>query len=57
MTEAKENGHEIWYVECKKPAHGMFAQDGCERKIKIYVKFSGSTGGQIGQGGTEPTGK
>jgi hypothetical protein len=27
MTQAKENGHEIWCMECKKPVYGRFAHD------------------------------
>jgi hypothetical protein len=44
MTEAKENEHEIWYMECKKSVWGRFPHESCERNIRIEVRFSGRTG-------------
>jgi hypothetical protein len=35
----------------------MFTHDSCKSNVKIEVIFSGHTGSQIGQGGTEPTGE
>jgi hypothetical protein len=35
MIGAKENGYEIWYLECKKYVLGRFTQGSGGRNLKI----------------------
>jgi hypothetical protein len=43
-------------VECKKCAYSRFADDSCERNIKIEVRFTGSTC-MWDRGSMKPAGK
>ena len=43
-TSAMENGHEIWYIECKEHIQVRFISDSSQGIIKIKIRFSGCTG-------------
>jgi hypothetical protein len=47
-TQVMENGHEIWYMKCKESLGVRFIDISCKRNSKVYVRVSGSTGGQMG---------
>lgn len=49
MTRPKENRHEIWYMECEKYIYNEVTQGSGRRNIKIEVRFSRNTPGQMGQ--------
>jgi hypothetical protein len=44
-------------LECKEFVQGWLTNDSFEGTIKISVRFSGSAGGQMEVGGTEPAGE
>jgi hypothetical protein len=48
MAQVKENGREIWYIGVRRLYRAGSLMT-VVKQISKYVRFSGSTGGQMGQ--------